>query len=165
MPMPQLVEDELAIRRVLARYCHALDRMDKPAAYSVWHPHGTAHYHGIYEGSGHGFVDWVWTAHAVMERHSHQIAQSLIEVSADSAISETYVTVCLWTMPDDTGDQQELVARGRYLDRWARLDQRWAIEQREFVTDLHSVTDLQRAEVSESSARDASDPVFALFGK
>lgn len=158
-----MTTEESAIREVLARYCRALDRMDKPAAYAVWHEDGTALYHGIYEGSGRGFVDWVWTAHAGMERHSHQLAQSLVTLAGDRATSETYVTVALWTLPGDDGTQREIVGRGRYLDRWSRRDGCWAIDHREHVLDMQTVTTLQRAEVSAVSRRDRNDPSFAYF--
>ena len=105
------------IHDVLCNYCRGLDRMDKELAYSVWHKNGTALYHDMYDGTGHGFVDWVWEAHAVMARHSHQITNSLIRLQGESAESETYVTVALWTKPDREGAQQEIIGRGRYLDR------------------------------------------------
>lgn len=158
-----VLSDKEAIRDVLARYCRALDRMDKPAAYAVWHADGTAHYHDMYEGSGHGFVDWVWEAHAATERHSHQIAQSLIEVNGDTANSESYVTVALWTLPDAEGMQREIVGRGRYLDRWSRRGGRWAIDHREHVLDMHTVQPLPRGPVSDLSRRDGGDPSFAYF--
>jgi SnoaL-like domain len=156
-------QDEAAIRRVLASYCRALDRMDKPAAYAVWHPGGTALYHDIYEGSGRGFVDWVWEAHGAMERHSHQIAQSLIELEGDRARCETYVTVALWLRPDADGRQQEIVGRGRYLDRFSRRDGRWAIDHREHVLDMQSLSLLERGDVSAVSRRDRNDPSYACF--
>ena len=52
--------DRHEIYDVLCRYCRGLDRMDKEMAYAVWHEDGTALYHGMYEGTGRGFVDWVW---------------------------------------------------------------------------------------------------------
>lgn len=155
--------DREAIREVLARYCRALDRMDKPAAYAVWHPEGTALYHDIYEGTGRGFVDWVWEAHAAMERHSHQIAQSLISLAGDTATSETYVTVSLWTLPDADGAQQEITGRGRYLDRWSRREGRWAIDHREHVLDMQTVRPLQRGYVNAVSRRDRGDPSFSYL--
>ena len=121
------------IRTVLARYCRALDRMDKDAACSVWHADGTANYLGIFEGSGRDFVDWVWEAHAAMDRHSHQIAQSLVEVDGDRARSETYVTVVLWPKAEP---EVEICARGRYLDGWSLREGRWAIDHRVHVVDV-----------------------------
>ncbi len=154
-----------AIRDVLSRYCRGLDRMDKEMAYAVWHPDGTAFYDGIFEGTGHGFIDWVWEAHAAMERHSHQITNVLIELDGERATSESYVTVVLWTLPDAEGRQLELVGRGRYLDRWQRRDGVWAIEHRIHLLDLSSSFPLDRADVSEGSSRDAHDPSFGFIPK
>ena len=88
----QSLLDRDAIRDVLSRYCRGLDRMDRPLADTVWHPEGTALYEGIFEGTGAGFLDWVWEAHANMDRHSHQITNVLIELDGDRATSEAYVS-------------------------------------------------------------------------
>jgi len=157
--------DKQAIRDVLSRYCRGLDRMDKEMARAVWHDGGTAFYDGMFEGTGHGFIDWVWQAHAAMERHSHQITNVLIELGGDKATSESYVTVVLWTLPDAEGRQRELLGRGRYLDRWERRDGRWAIEHRVHLLDLSSSVPLERAEVSEGASRDATDLSFEFIAK
>ena len=94
----QSLLDRDAIRDVLSRYCRGLDRMDRPLADTVWHPEGTALYEGIFEGTGAGFLDWVWEAHANMDRHSHQITNVLIELDGDRATSEAYVTVVLLSL-------------------------------------------------------------------
>jgi hypothetical protein len=162
----QELVDKQAIRDVLSRYCRGLDRMDKEMANAVWHDGGTALYEGIFEGTGHGFIDWVWEAHAGMERHSHQITNVLIELdAADQATSEAYVTVVLWTLPDADGQQQELVGRGRYLDRWERREGRWAIEHRIHLLDLSSASPLGRADISASSTRDEKDLSFGFIRK
>jgi hypothetical protein len=153
------------IHDVLCKYCRGLDRMDKELAYSVWHENGTALYHGMYEGTGHGFVDWVWEAHASMERHSHQIANSLINIDGDSAKSETYVTVVLWTNPDDDGKQKEIIGKGRYLDRWSKRNGIWAINHREHIYDMETIHDLNRGNVNDVSRRDTSDPSFDVIPK
>lgn len=161
----QALVDKQAIRDVLSRYCRGLDRMDMEMAKAVWHADGTAFYDGIFEGTAHGFVDWVWEAHSAMERHSHQITNVLIELDGDRATSEAYVTVVLWTRPDASGRQQELVGRGRYLDRWERRDGIWAIEHRVHLLDLSSVLPLDRAEVSEGSTRDDRDLSFGFLSR
>lgn len=161
----QTLIDQQAIRDVLARYCRGLDRMDKEMAYGVFHPDAPVDYVGIYEGTGHGFIDWVWEAHAAMERHSHQITQSLIEVDGDRASSEAYVTVVLWTRPDEQGRQDELVGRGRYLDRWERRDGRWAIAHRVHLLDLSSRLSLDRADVSEGATRDTTDRSYDFLAQ
>ena len=159
-----ITDEKQKIYEVLCSYCRALDRMDKTLAYSVWHDDGTAHYHDMYEGSGHGFVDWVWEAHTAMERHSHQISNHLIDIDGDRAVSETYITVTLWTLPDEDRLQKEIVGRGRYLDRWSKRGGVWAINHREHVLDMQTICDLDRGFVSEKSSRDKSDPSYFTFG-
>lgn len=163
----QTLEDLLAqqqIREVLCQYCRGLDRMDKELAYAVWHEEGSALYHDMYEGSGRGFVDWVWDAHAPMERHSHQITNSIVQIEADTAVSETYVTVALWTRPDTQGEQQEIIGRSRYLDSWSRRDGRWAIDHREHILDMQTINTLNSGYVNTVSSRDNTDPSFKLLG-
>ena len=154
------------IQDVLCNYCRGLDRMDKELALSVWHEDGTAVYHGMFDGTGHEFVDWVWEAHAPMERHSHQITNSLVKIAGNAAVSETYVTAVLWTKQDGAGLQQEIVFRGRYLDSWSRRCGEWAIDHREFIPDMQSIHDLNRGEyTSGDSARNNSDPSFPLMSR
>ena len=152
--------DERTIRRILARYCRGLDRMDKDMAYSVWHPDATACYDGIFEGSGHDFIDWVWASHAELERHSHQIANTLIELSRNRATSEAYATTVLWSKPDENGDQLEIITRGRYLDRWDKRMGVWAINHRTYLLDMQSIHPLTRGPVSSLATRDQHDPSF-----
>ena len=163
----QTLVDKQAIRDVLSCYCRGLDRMDLDMARRVWWGGGTANYVGMFEGTGHGFIDWVWEAHAGMERHSHQITNVLIELDAagKQATSEAYVTVVLWTLPDDDGQQMELVGRGRYLDRWSKRGDVWAIDHRVHLLDLSSAFPLQRADVSEGSTRDVRDLSFDFITK
>lgn len=159
----QSLLDRDAIRDVLSRYCRGLDRMDRPLADTVWHPGGTALYEGIFEGTGAGFLDWVWEAHANMDRHSHQITNVLIELDGDRATSEAYVTVVLWTRPDADKKQLELVGRGRYLDRWERRAGEWGIVHRLHLLDMSSAFPLGRADVSFGSRRDPKDLSYEFF--
>ena len=156
-----------AITEVIYGYCRALDRMDMPAAYAVWHPGGTANYgEDIFQGTGHEFVDWVWTAHAAMSTHSHQITNVLIQVDGDRAASEAYVIVALRTLPFGDGpDVADIYTRGRYVDQWSRRDGQWAIDHRNYITD-HSVTvpNADPAPHDPRSIRGPDDPSVALLG-
>jgi hypothetical protein len=85
-----------AITEAIYTYCRALDRMDWDLAHTVWHPDGTADYGpNMFQGTGPGFIEWVWAQHAGMMGHSHQITNILIEVDGDRAASEAYVTAAL----------------------------------------------------------------------
>ncbi|WP_279246289.1 nuclear transport factor 2 family protein [Candidatus Litorirhabdus singularis] len=149
-----------AIRDTLYRYCRGLDRMDKAMAYAVFSETCQVNYHGMYTGSGHGFVDWVWEAHAGMQRHSHQITNCLIEVDGSRATSESYVTVALWTKPPET---QEIVCKGRYLDRWQCDNGHWSIVQREHVLDLQSTNGVPDISAPNSvGSRDSQDASYGF---
>ena len=107
-------------------------------------------------------------AHAGMERHSHQITNIIVDIAGVTAVSEAYVTVALWTLPDDTGKQQEIIGRGRYLDHWEKRAQVWAISAREHVLDMQTIHDLDgggssRGYVNEQSRRDEQDASYPLL--
>jgi hypothetical protein len=121
-----------AITEALHSYCHGLDRFDRELA-DIWHADGTASYAGIFEGSGAGFLDWVWPVHETFETTSHQVTNILIHVDGDSATSETYVTVCL------RNAEMDIVDRGRYSDLWSRRDGRWGIDTRRFTGDIQQM--------------------------
>ena len=154
--MEPTVADLLAKQEIteqLYRYCRALDRFDKPMAMQVWHEDATADYgDDIFQGTGEGFVEWVWPVHEHgFTFHSHQITNVLIDVRDDTAVSEAYVTV--WLRPVEGDD---LVDRGRYLDRWERRDGRWAIVARRYVSDMSGM--------SAGASRGPDDPSWELFG-
>jgi len=156
------------IRDALSRYCRAMDRRDEPLAASLWHEGGTADYGEIFQGSGREFAAWVTETHRHFDRHSHQITNVLTDVSSSGAeaVSEAYVTVVLWSPVSDDGGVTQVASRGRYLDRWAYRDGRWAVVARQFVDDFTVSQELTAAEVvpaGSHSSRDPDDPSYALF--
>jgi hypothetical protein len=158
-----------AITDVIYTYCRALDRMDWDLAHTVWHDDGTADYGtNMFQGTGAGFLDWVWTQHAGMMGHSHQITNVLVSVDGDRAASEAYVTAALRLEADANAQATEIVSRGRYVDTWSRRDGRWAIDHRTFVEDFtttYQVTAMEPADAAQrSSRRDRDDPSYAALG-
>jgi hypothetical protein len=130
--MADSLEDLLAkqaITEQLYSYCHGLDRFNREQA-SIWHEGGTADYEEIFQGTGEGFLDWVWPVHQGCESTSHQVTNMLITVNGDRAESETYVTAALRMGDNDA------VARGRYIDTWSRRDGRWGVDHRRYQTDI-----------------------------
>lgn len=157
-----------AITEVIYRYSRGLDRMDKAMAYSVFHDDCTAVYHDdIYNGTGHGFVDWVWQAHEGMTHHSHQMNNILIELDGSddpqSATSETYATVTLLSQPDENGKQTVMTALTRYLDKWSKRNGNWAIADRVHVLDIQTADGVAIAG-GNASQRNTDDPSFAILG-
>lgn len=158
-----------AITEVLHRYCRGLDRMDREMAESVWHPEGTADYGPMFQGTGTGFLDWVWPTHEGFARHSHMVSNALVEVdlAAGTAVSECYVSVWLRTRPHD-GEVTDMFGRGRYVDRWSYRDGRWAIDHRRYVDDLQRAQQSPATSMTDGSTatgrRDRTDPSYEALG-
>jgi hypothetical protein len=119
-----------AITEVLYRYCHAVDRIDPDLGSRIWHEDGLAHYEGIFEGSGAGFIDFVFEQHRSCDATSHQLTNMLIEVEGERATSESYVTACVRARNID------VVVRGRYMDTWSRRAGEWRIDERRYRHDI-----------------------------
>lgn len=157
-----------AVIEVLHRYCRGLDRMDREMAESVWHPGGTADYGPMFQGTGTGFLDWVWPTHEMFARHSHMVSNALVEVdvAAGTAVSECYVSVWL-RFPPTEGVVRDMFGRGRYVDRWSCRDGTWAIDHRRYVDDLQRMESSPESSLTDGSAatgrRDRTDPSFELF--
>ncbi len=155
-----------AIAEVLNRYCRALDRMDKPLAYSVWHPDGTADYGPMYAGTGPGFIDWVWDTHLNFDNHAHQLSNVVIEADPErgTAVSESSVSVWL-RMPPKDGAVTDVFGRGRYVDRWSRRAGVWAIDHRIYVDDLQRIerTPVELTRREPTGTRDLDDPSYAVL--
>ena len=151
-----------AIREQIYNYARGLDRMDKALAAGVWHPDGTADYIGAYEGTGAGFVDWVWPVHEPMTAHSHQMTNILIEVDGDTAVSEAYAMVSLHTQGADDGAVTSFV-RSRYADTWSQRDGRWAIDHRIAITDFRTAHEATGPRQPTEGSRDRTDPSYAAY--
>lgn len=150
-----------AIREQIYNYARGLDRMDRELATQVWHPDGTANYIGAYEGTGAGFVDWVWPLHETMTAHSHQITNVLIAVDGDTAVSEAYVMASLHTRTADGATT--LLVRSRYADTWSQRDGRWAIDHRIAVTDFRTTSEAADPGEPTEGRRDRSDPSYQAY--
>jgi hypothetical protein len=133
--MADALEDLLAkqaITEQLYSYCHGLDKFDRELA-NIWHDGGTADYEGIFQGTGEGFLDWVWPVHQGCDKTSHQVTNMLISVDGDRASSETYVTATLRM------GETDVVARGRYIDSWSQRDGRWGVDVRRYEDDIQQM--------------------------
>jgi hypothetical protein len=131
---------KMAITEAIYRYCRAVDRMDQQMAAAVFHPGATADYGTTFSGSAEALIDNLWTNHAKLLGHSHQVTNILIEVSlggeeGDRAASEAYAFGTLWNATDE-GVLVVLTAYGRYIDQWSTRNGVWAIDHRRFVYDL-----------------------------
>jgi hypothetical protein len=161
-PSLQALIDRQAITEVIYRYGRALDRMDYEMALAVWHEDGLADYgEEIYQGSGHGFVDYVFRMHQGMIAHQHLVGNILIELDGDFAVSESYYHASHRIQDGETLKQTMMC--GRYLDRWSRREGRWAIDQRQTISDFDDIRIVTTAMTKPRGTRDRTDPSHALF--
>lgn len=153
--------DRQAITNQIFNYARAMDRIDHALGYAVWHDGGTAHYGVLFDGTGHGFVDWVCATHKAMIGHVHRISNILISLDNDRAASEAYVHATLRFA--EHGVLRQASVYGRYLDRWSRREGRWAIDHRIYVQDLDEVRDAGPPLVGGWGRRDRDDPSYAVL--
>jgi hypothetical protein len=125
--------DRENITRVLFRYCRAIDRCDKELLRSVYHPDAIDD-HGIFRGLGWDFVEFVIPLLENMGPTSHALTNCLIEIEGDSAYSESYVTAFHSAVRTEDGIV-DIIAGGRYVDRFERRHGEWRIADRVVVVD------------------------------
>ena len=121
------------------RYCRAMDRIDRQLGLSLWTVDATLDYGPIFQGSAQEFIERACSEHEQMEATSHQVTNILVDIHADmnTADSESYITATL--RDDRDGVRRDRTIRGRYLDKWTKVDARWLISERIFEHDLTSI--------------------------
>ncbi|RJF91168.1 nuclear transport factor 2 family protein [Sphingomonas cavernae] len=154
--------DREAITDLIYRYCRAVDRLDHELGYSIWHEDGTADYgEAVYQGSVHGFVDFVCEQHGKTLGHSHQVTNIILTLDGDRAASESYHIAALRIM---RGEQlHEICVRGRYLDRWSKRNGRWGIDHRVTIRDFDDIRPVTPLSNEVRSRRDRDDPSYAVL--
>jgi hypothetical protein len=158
-------DDELAIRRVLLRYCRGVDRVDLELVRDCYWPDAVDH-HGPFSGTRDEYVTFLTT---LLPRHTmtmHHVGNILIdfdETSKDTAYAETYAVG--YHSGEPPGDiRWNYVAGFRYVDRFERRQGSWRIAER--VTAIEWITpwdaDRQRLAAlgAPLSRRDATDPAY-----
>jgi len=108
-----------------------------------------------------GFVEQVSRNHLRRDVHSHQLATVGIVVAGDRAVSEAYATIRLRSSAAD-GQTEELYC-GRYLDRWSRRGDTWAIDHRQWVLDFAELDRPVGTTLPSLSSRSTEDPSYALY--
>ncbi len=156
------IADRLAITDLIYRYCRAVDRLDAPLGYSIWHPDGTADYgETVYQGSGRGFIDFVIGQHRQTLGCSHQVTNIILELDGDRAASESYHFAGLRIQ---RGEQVfEITVRGRYIDRWSKRDGRWGIDHRLTIRDFDDMRPVTPLGAASAGRPDATDPSYAVL--
>lgn len=152
--------DKQDILECLHRYCRGMDRMDKTLLLSAYHPDAIDD-HGAFVGTPEEFWNFYSSWHLENNRaHHHHISNSTIELSGNTAHSETY-----WHFQAFNPDDTITMSCGRYVDRLEKRSGEWKIAARscliEWTGTLRDVeTSAEAAAVAAAagtSSRDRND--------
>src|SRR5690554_5256142 len=127
-----ILADKQACMELVARSARSIDRCDEKLLREQFHE--DAHDdHGSFRGSIDEFVKWVMPVLHSMDHTQHFIGQILVELDGDSASSESYF-IAHHALKQE-GEDRQMVAAGRYLDKFERRDGVWKISSRHAVYD------------------------------
>ena len=136
MPDPEQLERlvaEAEIRRVVARYCRGIDRMDLELVRACYHD-GAHDEHGSFSGTVDAYLEWVAPLLAKYETTMHFLGNQLVEFDGpDVAWVETY-GISVHRGPADA-PHLNLTTGFRFVDRFERRRSEWRIARRVAVAD------------------------------
>ncbi|TGD72553.1 nuclear transport factor 2 family protein [Mangrovimicrobium sediminis] len=124
--------DRAAIEECLSRYCRGVDRLDADMVRSAYWP-DVVDTHLDFQGNAEEFIEWSFAAMGTMDQTQHFMCNTIINLDGDTADVESYfMGFHVVNGPDGKFD---LLAGGRYVDRFEKRDDEWRIAERLVVTD------------------------------
>lgn len=159
--------DKQEIGELVLRYCRGIDRCDRAAVADCFHPDATD-LHGSFRGTVTEFIDW---AFHLLERYDatmHLVANQLITLAGDRAVSETYGIA--HHRSADPDPRRNLTVGFRYIDLVERrADRVWRIADRvattEWVQAPSAETRWPIPADSAVGARDMTDPIHTFLAR
>ena len=133
------IRELMAQRDIVAtlyRLARGLDRRDKALLSSCFHE-GATDDHALFKGDAKEFVDWVLDTLKNYERTQHFITNISVVFEGNKASTECYF-YAHHVMPSEGGNK-DVIAAGRYLDRFENRDGAWKIIHRKAVYDWSRV--------------------------
>lgn len=167
-PLLQEMFDEHQLRKLVHRYCRAVDRGDADELRSLYHHDADDAHGGFSSGSAGDFIEKLIAARPYLRSMQHHVTTVNFAIDADIAEGEVYAIA---THTFAAGDHDiDVVVGGRYLDKYARRDATWKIVERAIVTDWAQVNDPSIVDLSNPITRDtptgsmnADDPSYGFF--
>ena len=129
--LENLLERE-QIRDCIARLARGEDRRDAELISASYWRDSTTDY-GVFVGTFDQYLAWVVPGSPAIPVTQHQLGQSLIELSGDTARVETHVTS--YHRINTGTEERDTVIGGRYLDRMEKRRGEWRIAQRTMLYD------------------------------
>jgi ketosteroid isomerase-like protein len=154
--------DRIALQKLVWAYCHAIDRRDLALVRSLYHDDAVDDHGAMFCGSADEYVAWLPSMLANWQATSHVIQTMNFLIAGDEAEGEL-VTMAWHRTADGSRD---IIAHGRYLDRYLKRDGAWKFHRRSLVFDWSE----ERAVESGSGTVDdgvehgrpgSDDPVYA----
>lgn len=127
----QLVEKD-ALRDLVLSYCRAVDRRDYVLLRSLYADDAVEDRGGTFSGSIDEFIAAMPEMTKPFALTVHRISNMLFEVRGDVAEGEIYAEAYHRTKPPEP---REVIAGGRYLDRYEKRGGAWRIVRRASTLD------------------------------
>ena len=121
-----------SLQQLAWTYCHAIDRGDLKLVRSLYHDDAIDDHGPMFSGSPDEYVAWLPSMLANWEMTSHVISNMLFLIDGNQAEGELVVLAYHRTPAPGS---RELIARGRYLDRYEKRDGIWRFLRRSLVLD------------------------------
>lgn len=124
--------DEMAIRKVLATYAHAIDRGDFELIATCYFDDAEED-RGRFQGSIAEFIEWLRRTLAGFDSCWHLLGEPWIELDGDVAHVDTPCLGHHRLRDPALGAARDHLIPCRYLDRFERRDGEWRIASRRAV--------------------------------
>ncbi len=126
--MSHPLEDELAIRHLIAAYADAVNRKDEKLWASTWSKTGAWTLPGTAVEGREAVVE-LWRGAMGGFDHALQVVyQGTIEIEGDQATGRWYLTEFL----QPKGSDKDIMAVGTYADEYIREDGEWRFKSRAY---------------------------------
>ncbi len=124
--------DREAIRDCMYRYARGIDRLDEQLLRSAYWPDAVDS-HLMFKGTVDELIKWSFPLMRQMDRNQHIIGNIYIVLNGSSAAVESYFYGIQRARID--GVARDILASGRYLDKFERRQGEWRVKDRLVVTD------------------------------
>ena len=132
IPAVNITEQEGALRRLVYRYCYAVDRKQPDLLKYCYTEDGFHDHGGLFSGDIDAFMAWLSSQLSGIHTQ-HLVGNCLFAIDGDYAEGEIY-TVNYHRLQRD-GKTVQYDAGGRYRDHYQRVDGQWRIKRRQRLID------------------------------
>ncbi|WP_226016570.1 nuclear transport factor 2 family protein [Novosphingobium sp. FKTRR1] len=137
------IADQFALQQLVQAYCHAIDRRDYVLLRSLYHDDAIDDHGAMFCGGPDAYVAWLPAMMANWAATVHSIGNMLFLIDGDSAEGELQTVAYHRTVATPV---REIIAGGRYLDRYRKRDGVWRFWRRSLVLDWFEDRALARGE-------------------